>query len=165
MSSVNQCVGYCFATSATKSLNGVVPCIERHQSPAKYPGKEVGWTLFAFLMIFKHARLLALSVICVLAPLTGFAKFCWWFTVLCTYFVQQFHSVTPYLLSLSHTSTHQSKTTQLTYRPNTTHCAYTSGWLDLWSRTTSNKAAFKCTPTVHLRHISGPASNQHQACI
>jgi len=80
-------------------------------------------------MIFKHARLLALSVICVLAPLTGFAKFCWWFTVLCTYFVQQFHSVTSYLLSLSHTSTHQSKTTQLTYRPNTTHCAYTSGWL------------------------------------
>jgi len=28
--------------------------IERHQSSAKCPGKEVGWTLFAFLMIFKH---------------------------------------------------------------------------------------------------------------
>ena len=51
-SSINQCTGYCFATSAIKSLNGVVPCFEHHQSSAKYPGKEVGWTLFAFLMIF-----------------------------------------------------------------------------------------------------------------
>jgi len=46
---------YCFATSATKSLNAVVTCIECHQSSAKYPGKEVGWTLFAFLKIFKRA--------------------------------------------------------------------------------------------------------------
>ena len=51
-----------------------------HQSSAKYPGKEAGWTLFTFLMIFKHAHLQALSIICLLAPLTGL-KFCCWFTL------------------------------------------------------------------------------------
>jgi len=39
MSSVSQCTGNCFTTSAAKSLNGVVPCIERHQSSANYPGR------------------------------------------------------------------------------------------------------------------------------
>ena len=87
MCSVNQCMWNCFTTSAAKSLNGVVPCIERHQISAKYPGKEVGWTLLAFLMSFKRARLKALAVICVLAPSTGLTKFCRHFTVLCTYTV------------------------------------------------------------------------------
>ena len=53
MSSVNQCMRYCLTTSATESLNGVVPCFERHQSSAEYPGKEVGWTLLAFFDDFQ----------------------------------------------------------------------------------------------------------------
>jgi len=53
MSSVDQYMGYCFATAATKSLNGVVPCIERHRSSAEYPGKEIGQTLFAFFDDFQ----------------------------------------------------------------------------------------------------------------